>query len=182
MSYYDVDAILTDAQKVPCTFEITIPNGGYLDGNPGQDMKEGTRVELPLWLATMLSSGILSFTQGQAPISIELPTPLSQRVINALKADPRSVDLRAQASHFYGLAALAFEIFEDEDTVDVLLDTFKSRGALLSDHANNLHGALSGGGEGTEFLRGLDELERKLFRATHDGAKAVGMWIKEGKT
>lgn len=35
MSYYDVDAILTDAQKLPCTFEIDVPGLGYLDGNPG---------------------------------------------------------------------------------------------------------------------------------------------------
>jgi hypothetical protein len=52
--YYDIDAILTDAQvpwiprrhlilretncraqKVPSTFEITVPSLGYLDGNPG---------------------------------------------------------------------------------------------------------------------------------------------------
>lgn len=37
-SYYDVDAILTDAQKVPCTFELDIPGLGYLEGNPGQDV------------------------------------------------------------------------------------------------------------------------------------------------
>lgn len=35
MSYYDVDAILTDAQKLPCTFELDVPGLGYLDGNPG---------------------------------------------------------------------------------------------------------------------------------------------------
>ena len=35
MSYYDVDAILTDAQKLPCTFEVDVPGLGYLDGNPG---------------------------------------------------------------------------------------------------------------------------------------------------
>lgn len=39
MSYYDIDAILTDAQKVPCTFEITIPGLGYLEGNPGEDVR-----------------------------------------------------------------------------------------------------------------------------------------------
>lgn len=92
-SYYDVDAILTDAQvcaplrrsfafqtlilhacqKVPCTFELTVPGLGYLDGNTGQDvgsapdrniekrltrqiqMKQGTKVELPLWLGEMLA-------------------------------------------------------------------------------------------------------------------------------
>ena len=37
-SYYNIDAILTDAQKVPCTFELDIPGLGYLDENPGGDV------------------------------------------------------------------------------------------------------------------------------------------------
>jgi len=60
-SYYDVDAILTDAQvgsatrsevfswslvlifihpfqKVPCTFDVTVPGLGYMEGNPGGDV------------------------------------------------------------------------------------------------------------------------------------------------
>lgn len=36
MSYYDVDAILTDVQKLPCTFQLDVPGLGYLDGNPGE--------------------------------------------------------------------------------------------------------------------------------------------------
>ena len=35
MSYYDIDAILTDSQKLPCTFELDVPGLGYLDGNAG---------------------------------------------------------------------------------------------------------------------------------------------------
>lgn len=38
-TYYDIDAILTDAQKVPCTFELDVPGLGYLEGNPGQDVR-----------------------------------------------------------------------------------------------------------------------------------------------
>lgn len=37
-SYYDIDAILTDSQKVPCTFELTVPGLGFIDGNAGQDV------------------------------------------------------------------------------------------------------------------------------------------------
>lgn len=37
-SYYDVDAILTDAHKLPCSFEIDVPGLGYLDENPGGDV------------------------------------------------------------------------------------------------------------------------------------------------
>ena len=37
-SYYDVDAILTDAEKVPCTFNLDLPGLGFLDENPGEDV------------------------------------------------------------------------------------------------------------------------------------------------
>ena len=37
-SYYDIDAILTDAQKVPCTFELDMLGLGYLDENAGGDV------------------------------------------------------------------------------------------------------------------------------------------------
>lgn len=42
--------------------------------------------------------------------------------MNALKADPKTVDLRALAPHFYSLSERLLEIFEEEDMVDVLSD------------------------------------------------------------
>ena len=51
-----------------------------------------------------------------------MPEALSERVMNALKADPRTVDLRALAPHFYNLSERILEIFEEEDMVDVLSD------------------------------------------------------------
>ena len=38
--YYSIDAILTDAQKVPCTFELDVPGLGYLDDNAGGDVRD----------------------------------------------------------------------------------------------------------------------------------------------
>lgn len=83
-SYYNIDNILTDAQvslptsthlltptnsskKVPCTFELEVPNLGYLDNNAGHALKSGTRLDLPLWLAEMLavSSPNASKTLGE---------------------------------------------------------------------------------------------------------------------
>jgi len=37
-SYYDIDTILTDAQKLPCTFELDVPGLGFIDGNAGGDV------------------------------------------------------------------------------------------------------------------------------------------------
>jgi hypothetical protein len=53
---------------------------------------------------------------------LDFPIPLQQRVINALKADPKTVDLRAQAAHFYALGARIMELFDDRAVLDTLLD------------------------------------------------------------
>ncbi|EON69047.1 DNA replication complex GINS protein PSF3 [Coniosporium apollinis CBS 100218] len=138
-------------------------------------MKQGGKVELPLWLGEMLA-----VSQGPTPLlTLDLPTSLSPRVLNALKADPRTVDLRALAAHFYALGARMLELFEEEEVGDVLSETFKQRAAVLADQAHNPRGAM---GEGADFLRGLDEQERRLFRAAHDSAKAVRTWMAENKT
>ena len=49
-----------------------------------------------------------------------MPFALSERVMNALKADPRTIDLRALAPHFYNLSERILELFEEEEMVDVL--------------------------------------------------------------
>ncbi|CAO2655945.1 Nn.00g047480.m01.CDS01 [Neocucurbitaria sp. VM-36] len=182
-SYYDVDAILTDAQKVPCTFELTVPGLGYLEGNMTGDMKQGSKVELPLWLGEMLALSLVLTVGSQSLntsslVTLDPPTALSPRVLNALKADPRTVDLRALAPHFYNLGARILELFEEEEMIEVLSDTFKARAAVIADQAHNPRGAL---GEGADFMRGLDENERQLFRAAHDSAKAVRTWMTDLK-
>jgi len=185
MSYYDIDSILTDAQKVPCTFELDVPNLGYLDNNAGHVLKSGTRVDLPLWLAEMLA--VSSPSPSKSLATLDLPACLSSRVINALKADPKSVDLRAQAQHFYSLGARMLDLFEEDEILDVLTETFRVRAAEIGDHAANAGavGARNVGvgvsTDGVEFLRGLDETERQLFRVSHDSAKAQRQWMNEVK-
>lgn len=108
-------------------------------------------------------------------VTLDPPSALSSRVLNALKADPRTVDLRALAPHFYDLGARILELFEEEEMIEVLSDvrrlvalwcpssadsyqTFKARAAVIADQAHNPRGAL---GEGADFMRGLDENERQ---------------------
>ena len=54
--------------------------------------------------------------------TIDMPSALSQRVLNALKADPRTVDLRAQAPHFYSLGVRMLELFEEDEMAEVLAE------------------------------------------------------------
>ncbi|PYH96483.1 GINS complex, Psf3 component [Aspergillus ellipticus CBS 707.79] len=180
MSYYDIDSILTDAQKLPCTFELEVPGLGVLEGNPGENIKAGTRIDLPLWLGEMLSIGVVGGARlgTSRLVTLDLPSALSERVMNAFKADPRTVDLRSLAPHFYSLSERILELFEEEEMVEVLSNTFKKRAAEIADHAHNPQGAL---GQGAEFLRGLDETERQLFRVAHDSAKQTRIWAGEAK-
>ncbi|EXJ95271.1 DNA replication complex GINS protein psf3 [Capronia coronata CBS 617.96] len=178
MSYYDVDAILTDSQKLPCTFELDVPGLGYLEGNVGGMVKAGTKIDLPMWLGIMLAVSTGNAPDSSQLVTLDFPTPLQQRVINALKADPRTVDLRAQAPHFYALGARIMELFDDTAVLDTLINTFKMRAAEIADQAHNPRGAL---GDGAEFLRGLDETERQLFKAAHEGPKAVRAWTQDLK-
>jgi GINS complex subunit 3 len=172
-------------QKVPCTFNLTIPSLGYLDAQPGRPLPSGTRIDLPLWLAERLA--VSQLTPTTSLIALDLPPSLSPRVMNALKADPKSVDLRALAQNFYGLAERILELFEEEEVCDVLLETFRKRAAEINDHASNVNAGNRGGGgggvggEGVEFLRGLDEKERELFRSAHDSSKAMRVWMGEMK-
>lgn len=55
-------------------------------------------------------------------VTLDMPEALSERVMNALKADPHTVDLRALAPNFYSLSERILELFEEEDMVDVLSD------------------------------------------------------------
>lgn len=42
--------------------------------------------------------------------------------MNALKADPRSVDLRVLAPHFYRLGIRILQLFDEEEMVEILGD------------------------------------------------------------
>lgn len=95
------------------------------------------------------------------------------------------MDLRGQAPYFFALAARLLALFDDEPMLAVLQDAFKQRAREIVDHASNV-GARSGGGasvaaEAVEFLRGLDEEERKLFRVAHESAKAAKAWLDDEK-
>lgn len=120
MSYYSPDAISTDNQKAPCTFELAVPQLTAL--NAGAKIENGTKLELPLWLAEMLAVSKPTGQDQSSLATLDLPPALGHRVMNALRADPKSVDVRAQAQFFYGMGERMLELFDDDELVDVLMD------------------------------------------------------------
>ena len=120
MAYYNPDAILTDAQKAPVTFELAVPQLAPL--NNGSAVEQGTKLDLPLWLAEMLAVSKPAGPSSSSLATLDMPTALGLRVMNALRADPKSVDVRAQALFFYGLGERMLELFEEEAMGELLTD------------------------------------------------------------
>jgi GINS complex subunit 3 len=97
-------------------------------------MKEGTKVEIPLWLGEMLA--VSQTSTNVSNVTLDLPDALSTKVLNALTADSKSVELRPLAPHFYSLGTRILELFEDEDLAEVLSDVCRSAIIALH-HANH---------------------------------------------
>lgn len=127
--------------------------------------------------------------EGKSFVTFDLPPALGNDVVQALKADPRAVPLRDQSAHFYGLATHMMELSEEKELAAALRKTFVTRASEIALHARKVGGVghkvktdegsnLGVGGAGEEFLRGLDEWERKLFRKAHEGAKAGKEWME----
>ena len=115
-----------------------------------------------------------------APVTMSSPPALSNEVMQALKADPRAVPLRDQSAHFYALGARMLDLFEEGELGTVLRKTFVGRAAEIGVYAGKVGDDGMGSG-GEEFLRGLDEWERGLFRRGHEGAKGVKEWMENVK-
>ena len=80
-SYYSIDAILTDAHKVPCTFELAVPGLGYLDDNAGGDVRHPVPflVSFPTSSPTKITSTPLTFSHTDICRHNSPPSPLPRR-------------------------------------------------------------------------------------------------------
>lgn len=100
-SYWDLDSILADSTRLPCHLQLDVPGLGHLQGESGGDeqgrLRKNTRVELPYWLAELLSLHDV--------VQLSFPRQYSARVRNALDADPRSVRLRELNGWWYAVGA-----------------------------------------------------------------------------
>ena len=53
--YYDIEQILATEERVPVTFNCDAQGLGYLVHGVEEDLTEGTKLELPFWLARCIS-------------------------------------------------------------------------------------------------------------------------------
>ena len=93
----------------------------------------------------------------QNAITLDMPTPLSPRVQNALKADPRTVELRGLAPHFYGLGERVLGLFDEDELCTVLI---------------NVRGEMERGGRSTLTVETCRDTDLQASRGGNCGSRA----------
>ncbi|KZV64616.1 GINS complex Psf3 component [Peniophora sp. CONT] len=180
--YYSIDSILAENQKIQCTFKVDIPEMGHLDGGDERDIKALSKIQLPIWMAYILIySNYAGFT---------VPPPFSNRVKNALKAEPRSVRLSALVGHgasWYAFGRIYMRLLSEEGAAEMsenLAKTFRDRLAEVIDQAQHFAalGPVGGAGQSNDvaaaFREGLDATERDMFTLAQDSARSTKHWYE----
>jgi len=180
--YFSIDSILSENQKIRCTFKVDIPDMGHLDGGHERDIKAQSKVQLPLWLAFILIySDYADFT---------IPSPFSSRVRNALNAEAKSVRLSALVGAgglWYGFGKIIMRLLDDvpaNEISELLTKTFRNRLVEVIDQAQHFAalGPAGGGGQSGDaaltFREGLEVTERELFTLAQESTKKAKQWYE----
>lgn len=171
MGYYDIDDILADGERIPCKFNLSVPGLGYLEGNPGKGIAKDTKLDLPWWLATVLAVSVILPDTEESFIELLDPDFISSKVLNALHADPTSVDLHMIMGHFYKQTQKWAAMFNETDLIETVMMLLKERALEIDNYANNSTKHVH-----SNFLYTLDEFEKKLYRATAESKKQMRRW------
>lgn len=190
MGYYDLDEILADSTRIPCKFNLTASGLAYLEGNPTHDdplnnsIKKGTRIDLPLWLAEYLASTPIPQIYEDDPddvafIELIPPTYTSTTIFNALKSSPTTIQLNTILKNYYAFIQKWSSLFNDKELVNVITEVLKERIDEINNFAQVYKGTVTGASTGGgDFIGGLDEFEKQVFKSGNASVKQVKKWLR----
>lgn len=113
MNYYDLDEILSEEIKIPITFIEDAINLGYLNTTGiSEDIKAGTQLELPYWLAIELYDKNL--------IEINYPNYYGDKYRQALRSDTVKINLRELCPYYFNIGKNIGLLLHDNLLIDLL--------------------------------------------------------------
>ncbi|OQR73900.1 DNA replication complex GINS protein PSF3-like [Tropilaelaps mercedesae] len=130
--YFDIDEILMLSERIPVVASKHISRLGFLDPTTDSvDLRKGTRLELPLWLAKNL--------YNMYSVDIKLPRAFSRFYVNIMRADSSCVDLKRLQPNYYkvGRQLRVMLPAEAQQISELLVTTFKGRFRKIADGAQN---------------------------------------------
>ncbi|KAI8884893.1 GINS complex, Psf3 component [Backusella circina FSU 941] len=169
--YYDIDCILAEQTKIPCTALIDFSQEINLTGD-GSVVEHNSRIELPYWVAKPLAQ--ITLPDESSLISIELPKMYGTKVRNVLDADPMTVDYRILCPYFYLFGLKLLEFIVDEALPGILEKAFKDRMLNIMNFAQTSGHVIVG----NEFIQKLDETEKELYKLGQESFTKIRQWRK----
>jgi len=111
-SFYD-----SEEERIPCIFRIEGKSMGHLDTlNDLEDLPEGSRVELPLWLACALHE--------QNIVHIELPKHFEKKMRDEMSAGASNINLRDYSHYFFEVGMKLATETSNADLREILTTAF----------------------------------------------------------
>ncbi|KAJ3364681.1 DNA replication protein [Allomyces javanicus] len=169
VDYYDLDGILAEQQCLPATFQVHIPGMGYLDGTEeNEDILEGTKIPLPVWLIDTLN------TDHEMLVETDLPKALTEAVLRHLRASASKVNLQALCPYYFMVAEKLQHMAEGTlpiTTGDTIAQAFQDRLKAVMDHTQTRLEEHT-----SEFVQGLDMVERDILKRGQDASLQVKRW------
>lgn len=166
-NYLSISDILVTNEKVPCKFLFDLPKMGFLDPSATEsDLKAGTNIEIPLWLAESL------YTRRPPLLSVDLPKIYKETYREILNADACTVDMHKLGQHFYELGCYIAKHDIKGEVSSTLLDTFRQRFKMI------LSASVST--DSINSIQPLSTSERARTEAAVVTERALSSWLKIG--
>ncbi|KAM9066488.1 DNA replication complex GINS protein PSF3 [Sarcophilus harrisii] len=175
-NFLSLDDILMSHEKLPARTETVLPRLGAFfsersggGGESDHGIPEGSKLEIPLWLAKGL------YDNKRRILSVELPKIYKEGWRTVFSADANVVDLHKMGPHYYafGSQLLHFDSPENTDVSQTLLQTFIGRFRRIMDSSQNAYNE-----DTSSLVARLDELERGLFQTGQKGLNDFQCWEK----
>ncbi|OWR45710.1 hypothetical protein KGM_211793 [Danaus plexippus plexippus] len=140
---------------------------GFMDPSATEDdLKAGTNVEIPIWLAESLHA------RRPPLVSVELPKIYKETYREILNADACTVDMHKLGQYFYELGCYIAKYDIKGEVATTLMDTFKQRFRMI------LSASVST--DSITALQPLSTSERDRTAGAVVTEKALSRWLKRG--
>ncbi|GMM38280.1 DNA replication protein [Saccharomycopsis crataegensis] len=166
--------------RIPCKFNVQVAGLGYLEETGNADIKENTKLELPVWLAGILSGIPIMSEEGEEVRLLDLlpPDAFNKKIINSIKSNSVNLSLRSVLPNFYSLAERWCFWFEDAAFVEIIQQMLKDRSVVMNDYSFNLNSTNSSNNdEISRFVHSLDNLEKEIFMVCVASHKDAKQWL-----
>ncbi|KAJ1447390.1 hypothetical protein M885DRAFT_542968 [Pelagophyceae sp. CCMP2097] len=159
-------SLLAGDESVPCVLLVEATGLGHLDarGTSQADLLKGSRLDLPLWLADVLSKKNI--------VQLEMPAAFDAAARAEIDAGAMSVDLRSKSAHYYKIGSYVAHALDDDALRRKLRVAISGeRFEKILDWSQN-----SSNDDVSPLIDKLTHDEAALFYHGLDATRQVGAW------